>query len=402
MKRKIIIAVLSAVFSLGAAEWCMRWFVVRNSGATDFESYRLRCLGKNISIFEAGASGEPVDLKPDSFQGGLIHINSQGFRGAPVVEPKPVDSLRICLIGGSGCFGTTSSGDATTIPGFLQVEMQAGAPASRLTEVMNGGMPGATTARAIDRYQTRLDRFKPDIVILYNLVNDMLASRRVCLGVDTRTMPAVAADGPVSRVLSHSAMWLVLQTFRSNQLKREAMEEARKRDDARPGAGVRQEALKKMQEAISREQASTPGDTAGSNIYINQEHLDQFRTELRRFERFVRERGSVPVFCTFAFRFDGTETAEQYRRDGPVTAMYFPDWPMARDAMRIMNDTIRAVARETGAALVDVDAELKRSRRLFPAGDTDHFTDDGCREVAKIIYQSLLKQNVISGAPAPR
>jgi hypothetical protein len=70
--------------------------------------------------------------------------------------------------------------------------------------------------------------------------------------------------------------------------------------------------------------------------------------------------------------------------------------------MRAMNDVIRDVARETGSALCDVDRELVRKPGLYPDGDTDHFTDAGCREVGRIIAESLTKKGLLARAAIPR
>ncbi|MBI3818447.1 MAG: hypothetical protein HY286_07140 [Planctomycetes bacterium] len=400
---KLLLAACAGAAAVAIAEWIARASVVSKSGATDFESYRRRCLGEPIAIFDTDEKGELVDIKPGSFQGDLIHINSQGFRGEPVLDPKPADGFRICMIGGSGCFGTTSSGDATTIEGFLQKELRANARAPERVEVMNGAIPGATTARAIDRYERRLAKYAPDFVILYNLVNDMLESRRARLGLDPRMRPLVNPDSAVEKLLSHSAIWLVFATAGNRRDKERELDEAA-RLDVRTAAGraARRGRVEEIKSAIARESDYHYDGAAATNLYLVPEHLQYFKQQLARYRDAAAASGARPIYCTFAFRFNGNESEDQYHKDGPATAMYLPNWAMARDAMKAMNQYIRDAAKTCHAPLVDVDAELVRNRNYFPDGDTDHFTDEGCKAVAGIIAKNLATQGLLLRAAAPK
>ncbi|MFN0204771.1 MAG: hypothetical protein ACKVS6_00470, partial [Planctomycetota bacterium] len=142
--KKILIFTCVLVVALAVAEFVTRAVVLSRSGGTSFEAYRLRCLGENIPIFEQDAEGELIDCKPSLSQGKRIHISSQGFRGKDVVDPKPTDTFRICFIGGSGCFGTTSSNDDSTIPAFFGARVRENAASPEKVDVINGGLPGAT------------------------------------------------------------------------------------------------------------------------------------------------------------------------------------------------------------------------------------------------------------------
>lgn len=399
IRKKLLIAAAALIVAIAAAEITTRVIVLQKTGATDFDTYRRRALGEAMPIFETDENGELIDIKPNAFQGSLIHINRQGFRGKPVAEPKAKDGFRICFIGGSGCFGTTSSSDATTIEGFLEKKLREQAGAPELVEVMNGGIPGATTARAIGRYEKRLAKYNPDIVLLYNLVNDMLESRRANLGIDPRTRPDVKADTTIKKLLSHSAIWLVYATAKGQREKtREVMEMNNFKEMAAVGSPERAAKVKKIDDAIAPEKSYQYDGALEKNLYLVADHMQQFRAQLDRYYKSVTASGARPVYCTFAFRFDGTETQEQYLKDGPLTARYLPNWPMARDAMKAMNDIIREKAKETNSPLIDIDAELKRQRHYYPDGDTDHFTDAGCAAVADLIAAKLESLQLLSGA----
>ncbi|MBI3819436.1 MAG: SGNH/GDSL hydrolase family protein [Planctomycetes bacterium] len=283
--RKLLLSLGATVATLAAAEWITRAIVVAKSEATDFDSYRKRCLGENIQIFKVDESGELVDFVPGKIQGKAIHINAQDFRGKPVIEPKPADAFRICCIGGSTCFGSMSSSDSTTFPAFLELELRSTARVPWHVEVMNGGLPGATDNRATLRYEQHLAKYLPDIVIMYNLINDLMASRRQALGLDPRTRPPVKITGPISELLSHSSIWLVLETQLGLQSKQAEMAQAIRREAARatPGSPERAARMVEVRDLIEAESGYVYDGKAENNLYLLPGHLAQFREELLQF-----------------------------------------------------------------------------------------------------------------------
>ncbi len=406
---RILLAAGVTAAALAAAETFFRVRLVVAHGATDFEAIRDRLIGRDLRIFHRDADGE-LELVPSRFQGSQVHVNAQGFRGAALREPKPERGFRVACIGGSGCFGTTSTGDATTFPAALERRLRAQACDPEAVEVVNAGLPGATTASAISRFEKLVPPHRPDVVLLYNLINDLLTSRRAQLGLDERRTPLVRIDGALSGLLSHSAIWL---TFRATAAQAEkveriraatAREAARKtaRADGHAGPRAGDPALVAHRLAIDGEARHVYDGTPATNLYLVAEHHAEFREHLRRFDRAVRACGAVPLFCTFALRFDGTEDEETYRREGPVTAYAMPSWRMAFDAVAAFNETIREVARETGSPLADVDRDLGREAAYFAPKDTDHFTDEGCEAVAVVLARALSREGLLRGAATPR
>src|SRR5262245_1017152 len=134
--KKLLILAVSSALALAVGECVTRGVLVSKSGASDFETYRTRAMGEVLPIFEQDIGGEIIDITPNTAQGTQIHINRQGFRGDAVADPKPAGGFRVCFIGGSGCFGTTSSGDNTTIPGFFEAELRKRSSTPRRVEVV--------------------------------------------------------------------------------------------------------------------------------------------------------------------------------------------------------------------------------------------------------------------------
>ena len=96
-----------------------------------------------------------------------INVNEYGFRGPETSKQKPDDTYRIFIIGGSTTFGTGSTSDETTIPGFLQKKFDsANLPFS--VEVINAGVSTASSAPEAYMVKEKLINFEPDLLIIYD------------------------------------------------------------------------------------------------------------------------------------------------------------------------------------------------------------------------------------------
>ncbi len=100
-----------------------------------------------------------------------ININEYGLRGGEIFKEKSENIFRIIMIGGSTTFGSGSTSDETTIPGFLQekfYEMEF----NKKIEVINAGLPGATSKEEVKYIKNYLLEFDPDFLIIYDGWND--------------------------------------------------------------------------------------------------------------------------------------------------------------------------------------------------------------------------------------
>ena len=100
-----------------------------------------------------------------------IHINNFGMRGSDITQNKPVDTFRIFVIGGSTVYGSGSTSDITTIPGFLQ-QFFDNSEINKKIEVINAGIEGSTSVEEVYRIKNDLIHFDPDIVVIYHGTND--------------------------------------------------------------------------------------------------------------------------------------------------------------------------------------------------------------------------------------
>ena len=101
-----------------------------------------------------------------------ININSHGFRGAEFSQIKSDDTYRIFIVGGSTAFGTGSTSDSTTIPGFLQDKFDTN-PLPKKIEVINAGISGLFSGTEVGLIKQQILDFEPDMLVIYDGWNDV-------------------------------------------------------------------------------------------------------------------------------------------------------------------------------------------------------------------------------------
>ena len=106
-----------------------------------------------------------------------IHINNLGFRGSDFANPKSSDIFRIFFIGGSTAFGSGSSSDDTTIPGYLQTFFNQHKSIHRI-EIINGGKSGFNTITEKKFIFDTVQYLQPDMIIMYDGWNDIRADHK--------------------------------------------------------------------------------------------------------------------------------------------------------------------------------------------------------------------------------
>ena len=102
------------------------------------------------------------------------NFNSHGFRGDEFSEIKPPNTYRIFMVGGSTLFGSGESSDDATIPSILQKIFDSDNSIIQKIEVINAGFAGAYTKSEFESLAD-LNKFQPDLVIVYDGLNDLKA-----------------------------------------------------------------------------------------------------------------------------------------------------------------------------------------------------------------------------------
>jgi lysophospholipase L1-like esterase len=104
------------------------------------------------------------------------HHNSHGFRGDEIELERSGgdDATRIFFLGGSTVYCLRVPFEKTHVR-QLELRLRERFPARRF-EVQNAGMEWYTTAHSLVNYQLRVKDYRPDVVILYHGINDLLRS----------------------------------------------------------------------------------------------------------------------------------------------------------------------------------------------------------------------------------
>ena len=100
-----------------------------------------------------------------------INTSQDGFRGEEISLEKPLDTLRVFVVGGSTVFGVGSSSDSTTIPGYLQKQYDFNSELN--IEVINAGVPKAYSFTNANLIKKNLINYEPDLFIIYSGWNDL-------------------------------------------------------------------------------------------------------------------------------------------------------------------------------------------------------------------------------------
>lgn len=98
--------------------------------------------------------------------------NSLGFRGKETTWAKPAGTFRIVTTGGSSVYGQSESSDAAVWSQQLEDMLQAARPGYTV-EVVNLGVSGWSTHEMLINLELRGLDLAPDLVIVYEAINDM-------------------------------------------------------------------------------------------------------------------------------------------------------------------------------------------------------------------------------------
>jgi len=125
------------------------------------------CLDNNLIDYDGNRT---FPLEPNQHFS-TININSYGFRGPEITQRNQEGTFRIFVVGGSTTFGSGSTSDETTIPGYLQKKFIS-ADLDLNVEVINAGVGHATSTTEKITIKHMLVDFEPDLFIIYDGFND--------------------------------------------------------------------------------------------------------------------------------------------------------------------------------------------------------------------------------------
>jgi hypothetical protein len=296
---------------------------------------------------------------------GPIAVNSLGFRGPEIEQPKPARRLRVAFLGASTTFCAEASELAATWPHLVVQGLREDAPDLEF-DYVNGGAGGFTAADSLLSLERRVAPLEPDVIVYYEATNDLTVdARRAAIAAGLYA----AEEGTESRI---GEWWLSYYLVEKNL--RQALR-------TRPGARAK---LRFEPRELSR----------------------GFEQRLTALVAAAQERASVVALVTFSTRMRAGQRPED-QRAGAASALYlmpFLDVPGLLAGYAEYNRVIRAVAAARGAILIEGEDSIPGDARHF--ADSVHFRDPGlCLQAERVLagliaapaYRALLDRTRSGG-----
>ena len=280
-----------------------------------------------------------------------IKINSLGFRGPEIDQPKPADTIRLAFLGGSTTFCAEVSGDEFTWPHLVWKNLQAEFPGVSL-DYVNAAVPGYTSGQLLRNLKYYVANLQPDIIIIYEATND--------LSYDARLL--AEAQG-IYHHENHDAT-----TFGR--------------------WSVAWQLIEKNLQIFSNRKVSA--DARGEILRFDPKSLSR-RFEQRLTELFEASKRVAPVVAvaTFSYKLRRDQTRDQQIAAANTALFYMPymDVGGLLDGYEEYNRVIRAVAKQANVLLIDGELTIPGNDLHFH--DSVHFTDEGSRAMARRVTHYL-------------
>ncbi len=293
------------------------------------------------SIYQSTPEGRRT-LRPGARLEGSstkVVINSLGFRGPELAQPKPGNGFRIWCIGGSTTFDVWAPNDQATWPAKLQSYLQE-ARSDRVIEVVNAGIPGELLNGSRDDFEQHFDKVKPDAMVFYHGPNDL---RRL------------AFEGPPPVAKGLEEKFAIVRSVR--------------------GA---------VQRKLPRIPAEWHGKRLSSHAFgdLQQTILDLLHS--------ARSRNVKVLMVSHALQADPLSTGDDALRGvSEVAALMQMAPPDVLHTYRDYNNMLRATAEAQGLPYADLRKRMPSGDRYW--GDSLHFSATGSDIAGRFLSEAFLK-----------
>jgi len=309
-----------------------------------------------------GRSGLRIATPGGVFGG--IRINSMGFRGPEIQQPKPPNTVRIAFLGSSTTYCADVSSNDLAWPHLVTKAVQETSP-SRAIDYVNAGVPGYGVDDLIKALQYRVGSLQPDVVVIYEGHND-LSFNSFQLAVK-QGIASKRTEQTLSWPTKYSLLWYLVE---KNLM-------------------------------ILKQQRTS--EQSGKLKFDEAELVEPFHRELRDLVTRSQAAAKLVALVTFSTQIRPEQSPEQQTK-AAVTSLYYMPYMSVQDllrAYRAYNEVVRQVAEETGALLITEENSIPGDTVHFV--DSIHFTDEGSRaqaqRVANGLINSPLLQGILSQAP---
>lgn len=331
--------------------------------------------GQPAGLYES-RSGERPRLKKGARLNGWkysVSVNSLGFRGPELQQPKPKNGYRIWCIGGSTTFDIYAPSDDKTWCAQLGEILQEKYP-DRIFESINAGVPGEILRGSMDDVEAFARNVQPDMVILYHGPNDL------------------------QKIMSEQRM------FKNRQGNHHNLRHSEKSMGPNGGALSIASILqydvalfRVLGRWLQNSQFIRSQNTLPDGGLSNQD-LITLQNELSYAVDVTKKVGAVPIAVSHALRADPNAKGEEARvQTGEATLLLQLSPESTIRTYGIYNQTLRNIAKQKGILFSDVRAVVPPDTKYW--GDATHFLEPGSRLTAQTIAKTIITAKVISTKP---
>lgn len=289
--------------------------------------------------------------KANEVKGG-IRINSTGFRGPEITNPKPYPTVRIAFLGASTTFCAEASSNETTWPHLVWEQLQDARPDMQF-DYVNAAVPGYTVNASIRNLKYRVKPLQPDIIIIYHATNDFSKDSRKLAKAQGMYKDSDKKKGWGKYLL----FWSLVEKNLTIRLRKN-------------------KALKSNRLTLDPKQLTR-----------------DFKERLSKLVQEGQEVAKLVAIATFSPKIRRDQPPDEQSRAANTALYYMPYMSVEGllDGYEEYNMVIREVAKETGALLIKGEMNIPGDDTFFH--DSVHFTDLGNRLMAKRVSDALLDFN---------
>jgi len=172
--QKLVTVFLSVITGLIICEIALNVWLYSFADRDDFTEYaRLDEIPAEHWWYIDSDPYLPYRPNPD-YSNGLLSHNSRGFRSKELTIPKPEDTFRVAILGGSTVYTIKVNDNTKTFPHQLETLLRE-KHESRNIEVLNAGVGGYTSWECLINFAFFVLDYEPDLLIMYLGVNDVHA-----------------------------------------------------------------------------------------------------------------------------------------------------------------------------------------------------------------------------------
>jgi lysophospholipase L1-like esterase len=319
----------------------------------------------------------------------LVAVNRHGFRGDSIEQQKAPRTFRIFTLGGSTTLGVGARYE-DTYPFKLQALLRQRYPDVTI-EVQNAGNAWYTTAHLLIEYQLLVRQFEPDLIVVFEAINDLYRSFSPPWWAVGEFRPDYSHYlGPYIRFLgpdvwhrASSSRWSLADLLVWQRLREELLGDP---SPYRFDAGN----LGRLRSRLRPRTVTTFRS------------LDSYRSYYELLIRNIQADRRPVIMASQASIYSDALPADV--RDSLFFAHvfcaengFYPTMESMMSGMQTFNASARALAEAKDVQFLDFERAIPKTRAYF--SDDVHLTAAGNEILARLVFDKIVGQSLITPRP---